>query len=102
MQNAALVAGSGTSSWQQIDWRAQHAELWIDRRLAKAVTGTHPYGNPERLLASARAHAGSRGGLRAGDLVTTGSWTGRDFVRPGAVVRAVFPGVGEAMVEMQG
>lgn len=100
--NAALVAGSGTSGLEQIDWRHQRAELWIDGRLAKAVNGTHPYGNPARLLPWARTHAAPRGGLHAGDLVTTGSWTGMDFVRPGAEVRAVFPGVGEAMVEMKG
>lgn len=98
--NAALVAGSGTPRWAEIDFRAQRAELWVDGRRVKAVTGTHPYGNPARLLPWARTHAASRGGLQAGDLVTTGSWTGMDFVRQGAEVRAVFPGVGEAVVQL--
>jgi 2-keto-4-pentenoate hydratase len=100
--NAALVAGSGIPATTPIDWRQQRAQLWIDGRLAKSVTGTHPYGDPARLLPWASAHAARRGGLRGGDLVTTGSWTGMDFVRPGAVVRAVFPGVGEAVVELKG
>ena len=98
--NAALVAGSGTPRWEEIDFRAQRAELWVDGRRVKAVTGAHPYGNPARLLPWARTHAASRGGLEAGDLVTTGSWTGMDFVRRGAEVRAVFPGVGEAVVQL--
>ena len=84
----------------EIDFRAQRAELWVDGRRVKAVTGAHPYGNPARLLPWARTHAASRGGLEAGDLVTTGSWTGMDFVRRGAEVRAVFPGVGEAVVQL--
>lgn len=100
--NAALVAGSGTPRWQEIDFRAQRAQLWIDGRLAKEVTGVHPYGNPARLLPWAAAHTASRGGLRPGDVVTTGSWTGMDFVQPGAEVRAVFPGLGEAMVKLKG
>ena len=99
--NAALVTGSGTARWQELNFTAQRAELWIDRRLAKEVAGVHPYGNPARLLPAARKHAASRGGLRAGDVVTTGSWTGMDFVGAGAEVRAVFPGIGEAVVQLK-
>jgi 2-keto-4-pentenoate hydratase len=100
--NAALVAGSGTSRWKEIVWPSQRAELWIDGRLAKEATGVHPYGNPARLLPWARTHAASRGGFEPGDVVTTGSWTGMDFVRPGAEVRAFFPGIGEAVVQIKG
>lgn len=99
--NAALVTGSGTRRWQDVDFRAQRAQLWIDGRLAKEVTGAHPYGNPAGLLPWARAHAAPRGGLHPGDVVTTGSWTGMDFVQPGAEVRVVFPGLGEAVVKLE-
>jgi 2-keto-4-pentenoate hydratase len=34
------------------------------------------------------------GGLRRGDIVTTGSWTGLRFVASGARVEAAFPGIG--------
>ena len=100
--NAALVAGSGTPRWRDVDSRTQRAQLWIDGRLAKEVTGAHPYGNPAGLLPWARAHAAGRGGLRAGDILTTGSWTGMDFVPPGVEVRVVFPGIGEAVVKLKG
>lgn len=99
--NSALVAGSGTARWQDIDFGGQRAELWIDGRLVKQVVGAHPHGNPARLLPWAVAHCARRGGLRPGDLVTTGSWTGMDFVRPGCEVRALFPGLGEAVVKMK-
>jgi 2-keto-4-pentenoate hydratase len=39
------------------------------------------------------------GGLRAGQYVTTGSWTAKDVVPPGAEVRIVFDHAGEAAVE---
>lgn len=99
--NAALVTGSGTPRWQDVDFRAQRAQLWIDGRLAKEVTGAHPCGNPASLLPWARTHAARRGGLHPGDVLTTGSWTGMDFVQPGAEVRVVFPGLGEAVVKLK-
>ena len=100
--NAALVAGSGAKRWQDVDFAAQRAQLWIDGRLVKEVTGAHPFGNPAGLLPWARKHAAGRGGLQVGDVVTTGSWTGMDLVRADARVRVVFPGVGEAVVQLKG
>jgi 2-keto-4-pentenoate hydratase len=99
--NAALVTGSGRRDWQAIDFTRQRAELWIDGTLAMEATGVHPYGNPIRLLPWLAAHCAARcGGLRAGDIVTTGTWTGMQFVQPGAEVVTQFPGIGEASVTL--
>ena len=35
-------------------------------------------------------------GLHAGDVVTTGAWTGLEIAKPGDEVTARFPGIGEA------
>jgi len=100
--NAALVIGSGRPDWRAIDFAQQRAELWIDGALALAATGVHPYGNPIRLLPWLAAHCTARcGGLHAGDVITTGTWTGLQFVAPGAEVIARFPGIGEARVTLQ-
>jgi 2-keto-4-pentenoate hydratase len=100
--NAALIVGSGRKDWRTIDFSRQRAELWIDGALNKEATGVHPYGNPIRLLPWLAAHCMARGGgLRAGDIVTTGTWTGMQFVTPGAEVTARFPGIGEASVTLQ-
>jgi 2-keto-4-pentenoate hydratase len=100
--NAALVIGSGTSNWRSIDFTRQRAELWVDGACTIAATGAHPYGNPIRLLPWLAAHnAGRCGGLRAGNIITTGTWTGMQFVAPGAEVIARFPGIGEARVAIQ-
>ncbi|MCX7140910.1 MAG: fumarylacetoacetate hydrolase family protein [Proteobacteria bacterium] len=99
--NAALVIGSGRQDWRAIDFTKQRAELWIDGALNKEATGVHPYGNPIRLLPWLAAHCAARGGgLHAGDIITTGTWTGMEFVAPGAEVRACFPGIGEASVTL--
>jgi 2-keto-4-pentenoate hydratase len=100
--NAALVAGSGTARWREIDFRSQKAELWIDGRKVREAAGAHPYGDPSRLLPWAIAQRARRGGaFSARDVLTTGTWTGMDFVGPGSEVRAVFPGIGEATLVLQ-
>jgi 2-keto-4-pentenoate hydratase len=98
--NSALVVGSGTRDWRAIDFKVQRVELRIGERTI-AATGAHPFGNPFRLMPWIAAHCARRaGGLRAGDVVTTGSWTGLEIVLPGHEVIARFPGVGEAAVRL--
>jgi 2-keto-4-pentenoate hydratase len=99
--NGALVTGSGTNDWRGIDFLRQSAELWVDGAKKVGQTGVHPLGDPFKLLPWAVAHCAKRaGGLKAGDLVTTGSWTGMEFVKPGQTVVARFPGIGEASVRI--
>lgn len=97
--NGALITGSGVAHWQAIDWRRQRAELLVNGEPRIDVTGAHPFGDPFRLLPWIVAHCVRRcGGLRAGDIVTTGSWGGVHYVEPGCEVRARFAGIGEAAV----
>jgi len=49
-------------------------------------------------MANHGTHA--RGGLRAGQVVTTGSCTGTIFVEPGAHIAAAFPGLGALALEI--
>lgn len=97
--NAALITGSGTGDWRAIDFSKQHAELWVDDKKVADVTGTHPLGDPLQLLPWLARHcAGRNGGLRAGDIITTGAWAGMFFASPGTYLVAKFPGIGEAGV----
>jgi len=99
--NGALIAGSGVNDWRGIDFAAQHAELWINGQKEVERAGAHPLGSPVRLLPWAAEHCAKRtGGLRAGDLITTGSWTGMRFVAAGDEVVARFPGIGEAALRI--
>ncbi len=95
--NAALVTGNGRPDWRAIDFASQRAELWIDDALRVAAQGSHATVNPFRIVPWIANHCAARcGGLRAGDVVTAGSWTGITFVQPGAEVQVRFPGIGEA------
>ena len=99
--NAALVVGSGTRAWSAIDFREQRVDLRIGERTIAAI-GSHPFGNPFRLMPWIVAHCARRaGGLRAGDIVTTGSWTGLEFAQPGDEIVARFPGIGEAVLRLE-
>jgi 2-keto-4-pentenoate hydratase len=99
--NGALITGSGARNWRGIDFARQEVELSFGGK-AKRASGAHPFGNPFRLLPWTVAHCAKRwGGLRAGDVVTTGSWTGIDFVARGDLVVARFPGVGEAQLRIE-
>jgi 2-keto-4-pentenoate hydratase len=98
--NSALVVGSGAKDWQKIDFLKQEVEFVIGKRVAKAK-GAHSFGNPFRLLPWLVKHCAKRGlGLHAGDVVTTGAWTGLEIAKPGDEVTARFPGIGEATVKV--
>ena len=98
--NGALVVGSGTRAWRDIDFGAQTVELQINGKLEKRATGAHPSGDPLPLLPWLVQHAAGRGGLRPGDIVTTGSWIGIVPVKPGDEMVARFPGIGEARLRL--
>ena len=97
--NGALVVGDGINDWRRVHPEQQHALVEVDGKSCGEATGSHPYGNPLRLLPWLANHCAARyGGLRAGDVITTGAWTGMHFVEAGADVVARFPGIGEARV----
>ena len=96
---AGLVIGSGRTDWQDLDPLQQNVELLFDGVTEVSRKGTHPIGDPRPLLPWVANHCtGRSGGLKAGDVIITGSWTGLIFIKPGLEVTARFPGVGEAVV----
>ena len=97
--NGGLVIGDALADWQRIVPEKQRVVLTVNGdRLADTVGGNSA-GNPLWLLVWMVNHcAGRIGGLRAGDVITTGSYTGVDFVEPGAQIVADFPGIGQARI----
>lgn len=98
--NAALVVGSGTHAWRAIDFAKQAVELLINGRPEKQAAGTHPTKDPSQLIPWTVHHCAARDGLRAGDIIATGSWVGIVKVQPGDQVVARFPGIGEARLSL--
>jgi 2-keto-4-pentenoate hydratase len=96
--HGCFVLGPSVADWRERDFAAQLATLSFAGRTVAARTG-NPGGDMIRMLQFlADEGACWAGGLMAGQVVTTGSWTGLLFPEIGEAVVASFPGLGEAEV----
>ncbi|MBL8674820.1 MAG: fumarylacetoacetate hydrolase family protein [Rhodospirillales bacterium] len=95
----ALVVGPEFADWRTRDYANQPVKLLVDGAPLVDRIGGLTGGSPLRLVTWLARHVVTRrGGLRAGQVVTTGSWVGLQFTRPGTRVEAVFPGLGATSV----
>jgi 2-keto-4-pentenoate hydratase len=100
--HGAFILGSGRPDWRGIDYTRQEAQLRIDGRTVTRTVGGHATRDPASLVAWAVRHCARRGmPLAAGDVVTTGTWTGLTAVQPGEELTAFFPGIGEARMRLE-
>ena len=92
----ALVVGPAMPHWAGVDLRRETVRVVVNGRAVKTATG-NPGGAMLPLLCWL-ANTGARwaGGLRAGQVVTTGSWTGADTVPEGGTAQVVFAHMGAA------
>jgi len=93
--NHALVVGDSVREWQALDWPNLPVRLEIDGQTIVDQTGGRGAVDPVRPLAWMIDHAvRRRGGLRASQAITTGSWTGLRYYPPGTRARGEFVGLG--------
>jgi len=103
--HAGLLAGSETpyavcAHFSDADWRQQRCRVLVNGRLEQQGQGTHPSVNPLTALPWLVAHAAQHtGGLKAGDLITTGAWAMLTVVS-GDVVEVVFDGLGSSRLTL--
>jgi 2-keto-4-pentenoate hydratase len=75
--NGAFVLGKAITDWRSFDFMRQRVELAIDGTVVQSAMGTHPAGDPLKLVVWQANHlTGRNGGLRSGAVVTTGSLQG--------------------------
>lgn len=98
MSHHSLVLGPPIPNWEGVDFSHEEVRVLVDGTEVKHRTA-NPAGDMLRLLLWL-ANTGARwaGGLRAGQVVTTGSWTGRDFTDPEAEARVRFARCGDVVV----
>ncbi len=111
--NGAFVLGDGVRSWRRIALRDQKATLSLGGKVVERVQGSHALGNPAVLLPWFVAHlgrlptrdadgnAGPPRGVKAGDIVTTGSWTKVVEAKARDRVEVEFEGLGTATVAFE-
>ena len=86
--NHALVIGESIKGWKGLDWADLQVRLTIDGKVEVDQKGGLGSVDPVRPLAWMIDHAvRQRGGIRAGQAITTGSWTGLRYYPPGTKAR---------------
>ncbi|MCU1322763.1 MAG: 2-keto-4-pentenoate hydratase [Acidobacteriaceae bacterium] len=75
--HGGLVFGPAYADWRSIDFTHEHVTLSIDGVVRVEKTGSNTSGDFLRLLPYLANEGSARtGGLKAGQWITTGSWTG--------------------------
>ncbi|SNT59970.1 2-keto-4-pentenoate hydratase [Tardiphaga sp. OK246] len=98
--NAGLVTGPERADWSHLDLPNLQMTFIVNGETQIARKGGHPTDDP---IAGAVALVNMmRDGVKAGQVVTTGSWTGLPFFKPGDRCTVRFEGLGEAEVVFDG
>ncbi|HEU5093857.1 MAG TPA: hypothetical protein VFT77_01825 [Reyranella sp.] len=93
--NHALVIGDSIGRWRALDWASLPVRLTIDSKVEVDQKGGLGAVDPVRPLAWMIDHAVRfRGGIRKGQAITTGSWTGLRYYAAGTMARGEFVGLG--------
>jgi 2-keto-4-pentenoate hydratase len=93
--HGSFVFGPALADWQSIDFSAESVTLAIDGVVRAENKGSNTSGDLVRLLPHlANEGAARTGGLKAGQWITTGNWTGVTFAPPAAAVEVSFATLG--------
>ncbi len=93
--HGGLILGPDCPTWRMVDFQKEHVTLAIDGMIRVEETGSHPLEDLLRLLPwLANEGAARTGGLRAGQWITTGSWTGNVLARSASSVDVHFSTIG--------
>ena len=93
--HGGFIHGPAVADWKSIDFSKETVTLSIDGAVQVERTGSNTSGDLLRLLPYlANEGAARTGGLRAGQWITTGSWTGNTPAIAGAQAEAGFTHAG--------
>jgi 2-keto-4-pentenoate hydratase len=95
--HGGFVYGEAVPNWQSIDFSKESVTMSVDGSVRVERTGSNTAGDLMRLLPYlANEGAGRTEGLKRGDWITTGSWTGMTQGTSGAAAEARFSTAGQA------
>jgi 2-keto-4-pentenoate hydratase len=100
--HGGFVYGASVPDWQNIDFSKEHVVLAVDGVVRVEQTGSNTAGDLMRLLPWLANEGTARtGGLKAGQWVTTGSWTGLTLGTPGSRVDVQFSTAGDGHLRFE-
>ena len=94
--HGGFIYGPAFDGWRNANWNAEQVTLAVDGSIRVERTGSNTSGDLLKLLPWLANHGAARtGGLRAGQWITTGSWTGNTLASAGSVVDVNFSTAGK-------
>jgi 2-keto-4-pentenoate hydratase len=96
--NGGFVWGPPVANWQAINQAEEEAAMVVDGAVRKQGVGSNSAGHDLFRMVVWLANEGAyrTSGLKAGQWVTTGSWTGKTWASPGSEAIARFSHFGSA------
>ncbi len=93
--HGGFIYGPACPNWRSIDFKTESVTLSINGKVEVERTGSNTSGDLMRLLPFlANQGAARTGGLKAGQWITTGSWTGNTPAPTGSLAEAAFSHAG--------
>jgi 2-keto-4-pentenoate hydratase len=98
ISNGAFVYDLPHAAWRDLPLGKLHVTLTVNGETVLDQDGGHPTGDPLGVAVVLANLWREKGGVRAGQFVTCGSFTGLKFLQPGDVCGVRFEGLGAAEV----
>jgi 2-keto-4-pentenoate hydratase len=94
--HGGFVHGPAVADWQKIDFAKESVSISVDGEVRVERTASNPAGTDLLRLIVYLANEGAArtGGLKKGDWITTGSWTGATFAKAGSQANVRFSTAG--------
>jgi 2-keto-4-pentenoate hydratase len=96
VSNGGFVHAEPITDWQQLDLAQIHVSLSVNGEVQLDQRGGHPTGDPLGTAVALANMLRGGAGIRTGQFVTCGSYTGMRFLRPGDTCTVRFEGLGSA------
>ena len=100
--NGGLVCGMELQDWSALDMKQLRVTLLVNGEPVLERNGSHPTGDPFGVAVALVNMMRATGGVRKGQIVTTGSWTGLMFLNAGDRCTVRFDTLGEVEVTFDG
>lgn len=101
--NGGFIHGAAIPNWQQVDLTKESITVSVEGVIRFQGTASNTAGTDLIRLVEWLANVGAvnQGGLRKGDWVTTGSWSGKTHVEPGGSALVEFSSCGVVAVRFE-
>ncbi len=101
VSNGGFVPGPVARDWRALNFGSIHVTLLVNGERVVDQDGGHPTGDPLGVSVELANMMRTGAGVRAGQFVTCGSYTGMRFLRPGDTCVVRFQELGSAEVTFE-